>query len=128
LKAWVDDSLSWTGVEPGSTKTGTIYVENIGEADSELDWEVSESLDWVSCSPTSGNNLQPGTTKSITVTVTASGQGNDARSGTITVENSEDSNDKETFDVNIVTKKSRFRPFYFNILERFPLLQRILNI
>ena len=128
LQAWVDDPLRWTGVEPGSTKTGTIFVKNIGETGSKLDWVVSESLDWVSCSPTSGQDLQPGTTKSITVTVTASSQGNDPRTGTITVKNAENSGDKETFEVNIVTKKSRTRTFFFQILEMFPLLQQLLQM
>ena len=126
LKAWVEDPLSWSDVEPGNPKTGTIYVENIGDPGSKLDWSVSESLDWVSCSPTWGYDLYPGTTKSITVRAWASNEGGDFLSGTITVKNDNDPNDKVTIDIDITTKKSRSRPVFFQFLERFPILQQML--
>jgi len=129
LNAWIDEPLSWSEVKPGDTRTGTIYVENIGEPDSKLDWEASESLDWVSCSPTDGQNLLPGTTKPITITVEASENEEETRSGTITVKNSESPDDKLTFDVDITTeKKSRNRPLFFALFERFPLLERLLPL
>jgi len=129
FKAWVEDPLSWSNVEPGDTRTGIIYVENIGDPGSKLEWEVSESLGWVSCSPTWGDDLRPGTTISITVTAWASYGEGYFLSGTITVENVEDRNDKVTIDIDITTKKkSRSRPVFFQFLERFPLLQQLLNL
>jgi len=127
LAAWVKNPLKWTGVEPNAKETGTIYLENIGESGSKLDWKVSESLNWVSCSLTSGTDLLPGNKIEIEVTVTASGQGNDPRSGTITVVNSDNSGDKETFDVSITTKKSRPRAMFFEFLERFPILKELFS-
>ena len=116
--------LRWTDVKSGSQKIGYIDVKNVGNAGSKLDWEVSESLSWVTCSPSSGHNLPPGQVDEIEVTVTAPSSG--SNSGTITVKNSEDSGDKVTFDVYISVEKSRPRSLFFNFLEilkdQFPLL------
>jgi len=56
-----EGSLSWTGVNPGSTVTGSFTVLNIGEPLSRLDWEVSEWPEWGdwTFTPSSGDNLKP---------------------------------------------------------------------
>lgn len=110
--------LSWTEVEKSGTRTGTITVTNIGESGSKLDWKVVDGYpSWITCSKTSGNDLPKGSTDSITLTVHASEQGQETRSGTIKIVNSEDSNDYKTFTVSIITKKGRSRALFFDFSE-----------
>ena len=54
-------SLSWNDVEPGSTVTGEITVQNVGMTGSELDWEIESYPDWGTWtfSPDSGLDLIP---------------------------------------------------------------------
>ena len=56
-----DGDLSWVYPEPGSTLTGTLTVENIGDAGSLLDWEIVEWPDWGTWTftPSSGDDLTP---------------------------------------------------------------------
>lgn len=56
-----DGSLNWPSVKPGATVTGSFIVENIGEPNSELDWEVTEWPNWGTWTftPISGNDLTP---------------------------------------------------------------------
>jgi C1A family cysteine protease len=107
--------LSWTQVNPGETKTGTITVKNVGESGSLLNWEVDSSYpSWITCSKTSGNNLPDGSTDTITLTVQASSQGQDIRTGKIRLVNSEDTSDFKEFTVSITTKKSRSAALFFD--------------
>jgi len=41
-----DGDIAWVDVEPGETIIGTITVENIGEPDSMLNWEIVSFPDW----------------------------------------------------------------------------------
>ena len=57
-----DGDLYWIEVEPGSTVTGTLTVENIGDAGSLLDWEITDWPDWGvnwTFTPESGIDLTP---------------------------------------------------------------------
>jgi hypothetical protein len=136
LKAWSSpDQLNWSGVEPDSIETGTIYVTNDGDPGSELDWEVEvdETLSWITYKLVNGsyNDLEQGEVAELEVTVKASSQGGDHRNGTITVKNSANYSDKVTFNVDVTTKKGHARPVFFDILEalraRFPLLFAFFN-
>ena len=53
--------LGFYDPEPGSTVTGEFFVENIGDPDSELDWEIIEWPEWGTWTftPESGENLKP---------------------------------------------------------------------
>ena len=116
--------LTWTEVKPGDTKTGTITVTNVGETGSLLNWKVVSGYpNWITCSKTSGNNLPKGSTDTITLTIQASSQDQDTRTGKIRLENSDDSTDFKEFSVSITTKKSlswRFFLDFSNLLNRFP--------
>ncbi|GAH52174.1 unnamed protein product, partial [marine sediment metagenome] len=54
-------SLSWNEVKPESVQTGTFYIRNEGESDSELDWEIKSYPNWGSWrfTPPNGENLRP---------------------------------------------------------------------
>ena len=106
LNAYTDEELSWDKVEPGDKKTGYIYVENVGDTNTELDWTVEESYDWIECNPTNGNNLKPhqGATR-IEVTVTSPEEKGESRSGTITIKNKNNPSDRDKIDIYIKTNR-----------------------
>jgi len=62
-------TLSWTGVTPGGTVSGSINVENIGEPESLLDWEIDSYPEWGTWSfdPDSGIDLLQGDSLTIDV-------------------------------------------------------------
>jgi hypothetical protein len=64
-----DGSFDWTDVEPGATVTGIFIVENIGEPESLLNWEIQSYPDWGTWTfvPDSGTSLLAG--EPITVDV-----------------------------------------------------------
>jgi len=54
-------SLSWADITPGDTVTGEFTVENIGDPESLLDWEIESFPEWGTWSfdPESGLDLTP---------------------------------------------------------------------
>lgn len=126
LKAYSDpSSMVWTDVKAGESRTATIYVENIGDPGSVLYYVVSENYEWITCSKTSGSVSQGGK-DSFKVTVQASSNKGETRSGTIVVKNRDNSGESTSFTVKIVTAKSRDRSSFFNLFNllkaRFPWL------
>jgi hypothetical protein len=124
--------LSWVDVEPSSTVTGTITIENVGDAGSLLDWEVASAPEWgtFSFDPESGTGLTPEASPiTIDVEVVAPEDQNTEFSGTITIVNSEDSSDSITIDVSLVTPvvhstfHSMLMQFLERLCERFPMLE-----
>lgn len=104
-----DGRLRWSDIKPGSTVTGTIYVQNIGDPGSKLDWEICDYPTWGvwTFSPMSGLDLTPADgAKTITVTVTAPNQQNQQFTGKVKICNKEDATDYCTIDVSLATPKS----------------------
>ena len=91
-----EGTLEWNDVTPYDTVTGSFTVSNIGEADSNLDWEITEWPTWGewSFTPANGNNLKPeaGPT-TVTVTVVAPNEENQLFTGELKVENIENTSD-----------------------------------
>jgi hypothetical protein len=56
-----DGELSWRDVVPGSTIEGSFIVENVGNDNSLLDWEITDIPDWGTWTfiPSSGYDLKP---------------------------------------------------------------------
>jgi len=56
-----DGSLGWYDVELGSTIYNSFKIKNVGDAGSELDWEIVEYPDWGYWTfiPSSGEDLMP---------------------------------------------------------------------
>ena len=81
--------LYWFDPEPGSTITGDITVENIGEPGSLLNWEIESWPEWGtwSFSPENGTNLSPGDSIAITVEVIAPNEIEDDLVGDIKIIN-----------------------------------------
>ena len=123
--------LSWTDVEPSSTVTGTISVENIGDPGSLLDWEIAEAPSWgtFSFDPESGTDLTPEDGEvTIDVEVVAPADEETEFTGTIKIVNSEDNSDFIEIDVSLATPLVRnsihnlFAQFLERLVNLFPLL------
>ncbi len=101
-----EGSLEWNNVTPNETVTGSFTVSNIGEADSNLDWEITEWPTWGewSFAPSNGNNLKPeeGPT-TVTVSVVAPNEEDHLFTGEIKIQNLENSTDSSTIPVSLHT-------------------------
>jgi hypothetical protein len=95
-------SLEWSTVEPGETVTGNFKVLNLGDPNSELDWEIIDWPEWGNWTftPEYGKNLTPEEgAVVIQVEVIAPLGGGPDFSGEIKVQNTESSDDVATIPV-----------------------------
>lgn len=123
--------LDFIDVEPGSTVTGTITVENVGLPGSLLSWEVlSYPDDWGTWTftPDSGTGLLAGDTLDITVEIVAPEEEETAFDGEIVLVNTEDNADICTVEVSLVTPVSQSVSFLELLAQRFPILAKILEL
>jgi len=129
-------SLSWTDVTPGDTVSGSITVENIGDTDSLLDWQIDSYPDWGTWSftPESGTDLLAGETSTITVEVVAPDEQEETFTGEVVLVNSENPDDTCIIDVSLATPVNQqvINPLLQMILERFPnafpILRRLMGL
>ena len=94
--------LEWHNVEPGETVTGNFKVLNIGDPDSELDWNIIEWPEWGNWTftPEYGENLTPDEgAVIIQVEVIAPSGGGPDFSGEIKVQNKESTDDVDTISI-----------------------------
>jgi hypothetical protein len=120
-------SLSWDSVIPESTVTDEFVLANVGEAGSELSWEIESYPTWGNWTfiPSKGTGLTPEMgSVTIYVEVVAPNQQNQEFTGDIKVINSEDVTDYDIIPVTLKTPKNK--TFSFNppllkwLFERFP--------
>jgi len=132
-----DGDLTWADVKAGDTVTSTIDVENIGDAESLLDWEVDSYPDWGTWSfdPDSGTDLTPEDgVKTIDVSVVAPDEEDQTFTGTVVLVNSEDSSDTVEISVELVTPRAKITlrnvviEFLELLAERFPIVANLLNL
>jgi len=130
-------TLSWIDVTPGGTVTGTITVENVGEPESLLDWEISEYPDWGDWSfdPENGSGLTPEDgPETIGVSVVAPDEENTEFTGEIILVNSENTDDTCSIDVSLATPVNQFQSnqqipsFLQIIIERYPILRQVFGL
>jgi len=100
-------SLSWKRVRPGETVTGSFQIQNIGGADSLLNWSVNvSSLTWGTWSftPRSGVNLSPGAgAVTVQVSVVAPEETYSKFEAFVKVENQDDPSDFDFVPVFLKT-------------------------
>jgi len=99
-------TLGWTGVPPGSTVTGSFTVENIGDPESLLDWEVESYPEWGAWTfdAENGEDLTPEDDPiTVNVEVVAPNQQNQQFNGEVKIVNSENSNDYCIIAVSLAT-------------------------
>ena len=132
-----DGELSWTRVKPGETITGSFTVQNIGAADSELNWEVLEWPSWGewTFTPSSGIGLTPGDGAiTVEVQVIAPSDKNTEFNGTVKIINTQDPGDSDTIPVYLKTPldlpsmRFPFLNLLFTILQRFPALKTLIQL
>jgi len=127
-----EGELSWTDIEPGEGVTGSFLLRNVGNPDSDLDWEISEwPQDWGewTFTPSDGYNLKPEDEDvTIEVSVIAPEKGGTEFTGEIKIVNKENSSDFEIIPVYLKTPRDKaiFNNFLETILQ-FPLFQKILT-
>ncbi len=120
-----EGSLIWAKIKPGTVEKGEFYLENIGEAESLLDWEVSEVPEWGTWifEPEDGEDLTPEDgIITVNVTVIAPDEKNMDYSGHITIINTNDNSDLEIIDVLLSTPRKRTsnNMLFEHLIERFP--------
>ena len=101
--------LSWTDISPGDTVYGTITVENIGEPDSLLDWDIDSYPEWGNWSfdPDSGDDLLAGESIDINVEIIVPDEPKTTFTGDVVILNSENASDTCTIDVSLATPVSQ---------------------
>jgi len=131
-----EGSLSWTKVEPGATVTGSFKVKNIGEPESELDWEVESNPEWGdwTFSPSNGDDLTPEAGPlTVNVEVVAPDEGDTEFEGEIKVVNKNNPDDFDTIPVYLKTPRNKnvihtpILQFLQRFIQRFPFLEQILS-
>jgi hypothetical protein len=132
-------SLSWTNVQPGATVAGSFQVQNIGDADSLLNWTVNKSsINWGTWSftPKSGEGLTPEEGNiTVQVSVIAPKQKDSEFQGQLRVENQNNLSDFHLIPVSLKTSKNKAFNFNYNLLEwlyklcpnLFSILQKIIS-
>jgi len=123
-----DGILNWEDLQPGETVTGEITVENIGDPESQLDWEIDSYPDWGTWSfdPENGEDLTPEDgVITITVEVTAPEEG-ETFEGEIKLVNSNNPDDFCIIDTTMTNPVSH--PFLQMLAQRFPLLAQLLEL
>ena len=127
-----EGDLDWVDVTPGETVTGSFTVENIGDAGSELNWEIDTYPDWGTWTftPDSGTGLTPEDDPvTIEVEVVAPEDPETEFTGSVKIVNKENANDYCTIDASLVTpvsQQSLILQFLELFAQRFPILGRIL--
>ncbi len=124
--------LIWNDVGPGTEVTGDFTIENVGDPNSLLDWEITEWPNWGewSFNPNTGYDLSPEDGE-ITVELTITAPNNISKEfrGKIKIVNKENSSDYEL--INIYLKTPRNKVISINILEKliqFPIFKLLLAL
>jgi hypothetical protein len=105
-----EGDLNWVDISPGSTVTGSFIVENDGEPESELNWEITNFPNWGdwTFTPESGSGLTPEDGPFlVNVSVTVPNDPNAEFYGEIRITNTDDSSDVCEIDVYLKTPKSK---------------------
>ena len=133
-----EGSISWSGIKPKLVVSGEFTLENIGDPESELDWEVVDTPDWGdwTFTPNEGYDLNPEDgIFSVDVILVAPEEKNQEFTGEVKVVNKEDISDYITIPVSLVTSKNKgfeIYPLLIRFLEQytmmFPLLRHILQL
>jgi hypothetical protein len=128
-----DGVLNWEDVEYGETVTGEFTVENIGDPESLLDWEIESYPNWGTWTfdPESGVGLTPEDgTVIVQVEVTAPEEGSEF-TGDIKLVNSENPDDFCTISATMkdaVSHSSALQQFLKDVIQRFSIIGEILQI
>jgi len=122
-------NINWVDVKPGSTVVDSFYIENIGDPESYLNWEIIDWPNWGSGSswnftPKSGLDLTPEEGEiTIEVEVVAPDEKNTEFTGEVKIINSENPSDYCTIDIVLKTPNRTFylkNSILYWLIECFP--------
>jgi hypothetical protein len=131
-----EGSLSITKATPNEEiAVGSFTVKNVGEADSQLSWEIADTPDWGinwTFTPAGGALLKPNDPSvTVQVSVVAPEEKNQEFSGEIKIVNSADPNDFEIIQVTLSTPKNSvllFQRFLENHQHISQVLQQLFGL
>jgi hypothetical protein len=132
-----DGDLTWTDVEPNSIVEGSFTIENIGEPESMLNWEIESYPDWGewTFTPSSGSGLTPEDDPvTVSVSVVAPDEEETEFTGEVKVVNSDDPDDFCIIDVSLATpvNQQSINSLFLWFLEQhpniFPILRHLLGL
>ncbi len=117
--------LSWIKVNSGSIVTGSFTIENVGDPDSEINWEITEWPAWGTWTftPISGDELSPKDgAATVQVSVVAPDEQNQDFTGEVKVVNIDNINEHCTIHVSLATPKNRpsISSLFPRFFEKFP--------
>jgi hypothetical protein len=112
----------WTEIKTGANVTGTFNVNNCGEDNSTLNWEVYSYPNWMSdivFTPNNGSIVAPSDGTDVTFTFTAPAEQNSDFSGSIKLINKENASNICMMHTTLTTPKNK--PFInnFSLLSWF---------
>jgi hypothetical protein len=128
--------LNWNNIKSGENVTGSFEIENCGDADTLLSWQIQTPTSWGTWSftPDNGKDLRPqdGPVK-INVEVTAPSEPDTEYIEKILVYNPEDSSDNCEVDVVLKTPRTKtYNSFNNNLLgaylQDFPLIKLLFKL
>ncbi len=132
-----EGSLSWTKIKPGANIIGNFSVKNIGEPNSELDWDIIEWPTWGNWTfqPSRGTTLTPEDGSIIIqVSVVAPSEKNMAFNGTVKVVNMYNTNDYAEIQVflktpmNHFTLKTQLLNLQNELTQHFPAMKYLMRM
>jgi len=130
----VEGNLDLGRVTPGQKVTSELTIENIGEENSELNWQVIGHPEWGKWTfkPREGHNLKPedGPVQ-VEVEVEAPDEKESEFDGDVKIINLDNPEDYEIVPVTLTTPKNKVNNYNFELLEfleTHPLINKIIQI
>jgi len=129
-----EGTISWSGIKPKLVITSEFIIENTGDSESELDWEIGDTPDWGDWTfmPDEGYDLTPEDGEiTVDVLLVAPDEKNQEFSGEIKVVNKQDGSDYIIIPVSLTTAKYKgfdLNPFILRFFEQHPRMFPILRI
>ncbi len=128
--------LYWPDVKPGSNVEGSFLIENVGDPESEIDWEILVWPDWGDWTfdPISGEKLTPENSPlTINVTVDVPNRKNKHYNGYVKVVDVDNNANSCLIHISLITPRTKASFSFFELfLQRHPyaftLLRYILNL
>jgi len=127
----VNGALSWQDKKGKETVEGSFIVENIGDQNSPLSWEIGSIPDWGewTITPSNGDNIRP-IDEEVTIQVSCiipAGRGK-TFSGSITVINSNNPSDRELIPISLSLPKQKHSFLTNSIWDSFPFLHYFFDL
>ena len=129
----VNGELTWAGQTPGSSVTGNLQIANIGQKNSDLNWEIVEHPEWGTWafSQESGANLKPedGPVQ-VEVEVEAPDEETKEFKGEVKIINLDNPEDYVIVPVSLSTPKNKAThtmPLFLRVLENYPMIYQLLQ-